>query len=121
MECKTTQRTAVNICLQEISANVAEKTREELKNHLSNHAEAIARNQDAKRHQLESEIRDIVFACEAGVSEEVRRVRNDFLQGCVCFELVCTGMSVQQHLRPLLLLVNAKRLRYLKRRLYIQP
>eukprot|EP00752_Nemacystus_decipiens_P015572 g13895.t1 len=63
---------AFNEGTQGISVNVADKKREELTNQLSNHGEGIARNQGAKRHLLESEIRDIVCASETDVSEQAR-------------------------------------------------
>ncbi|CAM9395073.1 unnamed protein product, partial [Ectocarpus fasciculatus] len=58
--------------IQGISASVAEMKRVELENQISSHAHRIASNQDQKRHELGSKMRNIVCAYEEDISEEAR-------------------------------------------------
>lgn len=61
--------------LQDVSAGIAKEYREELKNHLSPRAEVVARNQEAKRHELDNRMRAIVCEHEADIAKEVWRTQ----------------------------------------------
>ena len=62
--------------LQDVSAGVSKEYRDELENQLSPRAEVVARNQEAKRHELDNRMRAIVCEHEAGIAKEVRRTQS---------------------------------------------
>jgi len=64
--------------MQEVSAGVVEEKRQELEKQMSSKAEVVARNQEAKRHELDNRIRAIVFDHKAGITVKVRRLAGTF-------------------------------------------
>lgn len=59
------------LCLQGISASIAENAKHELEKQVLPKAEVVARNQESKRHELKNRMQAIACQHEADIAEEV--------------------------------------------------
>ena len=60
-------------CMQDVSARIVDEKRDELREQISPKAEVVARNQEAKRHELDNRMRAIALDHKAAVTGKVWR------------------------------------------------